>query len=121
MKLKRVLVPLASAADQEIAERAAVAFARALGIHVAHGTFLFVGPVAQTPAFDLTDRTGWQWDVEVRPGDVVENVVRAAHDLHADVIVTVTRGHDTLADAILGSYTDQLAHRAPCPVVAVPV
>lgn len=49
-----------------------------------------------------------------------EMVAALAEELHADLIVCGTRGHGSLAGAVLGSFTQHLLHVAPCPVLAVP-
>jgi len=51
--------------------------------------------------------------------DVVEGVVEIARELPADMIVMGTRGRDGLAHFLLGSVTERMVRRAPCPLLSV--
>jgi nucleotide-binding universal stress UspA family protein len=55
--------------------------------------------------------------VEIHRGAIVPVLLRAAQD--ASMIVVGRSGHGRIADAVIGSVTQHLAHHAPCPVVAV--
>jgi nucleotide-binding universal stress UspA family protein len=52
-------------------------------------------------------------------GDVGAEIVRAANQSHADVIVMGSRGRTGLERLALGSVADQVMRQAPCPVVTV--
>jgi len=56
-------------------------------------------------------------DVGVRPAN---EVVRAAQEEGADLIVAGSRGHSAIGGLLLGSVTNRLLHIAPCPVLVVP-
>jgi len=51
----------------------------------------------------------------VAAGPPVDVLVDAARD--ADLLVVGSRGHGGLASLLLGSVSQQLAHRAPCPLL----
>jgi nucleotide-binding universal stress UspA family protein len=53
-------------------------------------------------------------------GDVVDAIVAAANDWHADLIGMPTAGHHGFLDALRGSTTERVLRQAPCPVLAVP-
>jgi nucleotide-binding universal stress UspA family protein len=55
--------------------------------------------------------------VRVETGTVWDRICRVARDERADLIVMATRGHDSLADRILGSNTERVVRHAPCPVL----
>ncbi len=55
----------------------------------------------------------------VREGDPAEEIVAAAREVQADVIVMGTHSNRTLWDVILGSVTAHVIRHAPCPVLAV--
>ena len=40
-----------------------------------------------------------------------------AREERADVIVMATRGHDSLADRVVGSNTERVVRHASCPVL----
>jgi len=56
-------------------------------------------------------------DVGVRPA---HEVVKAAEEEGADLIVAGSRGHTAIGGLLLGSVTHRLLHIAPCPVLVVP-
>jgi nucleotide-binding universal stress UspA family protein len=56
-------------------------------------------------------------DVGVRPAN---EVVKAAKEENADLIVAGSRGHSAIGGLLLGSVTNRLLHIAPCPVLVVP-
>jgi nucleotide-binding universal stress UspA family protein len=59
--------------------------------------------------------------IELRPGAVVETIVRAASDIGAGLIAMPTEGRHGLSDALFGTTTERVLHEAPCPVLAVPM
>ena len=52
-------------------------------------------------------------------GDAAAEIVRAAKDSHADVIVMGTHGRTGVGRLVLGSVAEQVMRRAACPVVTV--
>jgi nucleotide-binding universal stress UspA family protein len=57
------------------------------------------------------------WLVE---GDVAEAITRVAREQGADYLVIGTEGRSMLRQVILGSTSQKILHRAPCPVLVVP-
>ena len=55
--------------------------------------------------------------VRVETGTVWDRICRVATEERADLIVMSTRGHDSLADRVLGSNTERVVRHAPCPVL----
>jgi nucleotide-binding universal stress UspA family protein len=55
----------------------------------------------------------------LREGAAPEEIVAAAHDWRADLVVLGTRGRGRLAHFLLGSTAEAVVRRAPCPVVTV--
>ena len=62
--------------------------------------------------------------VEVRPvveiGGPVQNITEKAKEEETDMIVISTHGRTGLDHIILGSVTEKVVARAPCPVLVVP-
>jgi nucleotide-binding universal stress UspA family protein len=52
-------------------------------------------------------------------GDPAESIVDAAQSEGADVIVVGSHGRGALGRALIGSVSDQVVRRAPCPVLVV--
>jgi nucleotide-binding universal stress UspA family protein len=55
----------------------------------------------------------------VEQGAPWERIVSVAREEHADLIVMATNGADSLGERLLGSQTERVIRRAPCPVLAV--
>ncbi|MBI2179056.1 MAG: universal stress protein [Candidatus Tectomicrobia bacterium] len=56
---------------------------------------------------------------EVAWGDPLKEILRAAEAEDCDLIVMATHGRQGLSRFLLGSITEQVIRRAPCPVLAV--
>ncbi len=50
---------------------------------------------------------------------VAHAIALAAFQEKADLIVMSTNGRDTISQRIMGSVTEQVLRKAPCPVLAV--
>ena len=57
--------------------------------------------------------------IEVRYGSPAMEIVRAAEDLYADVIVMSTHGRTGLSHVLLGSVAEKVVRYARCPVLTV--
>jgi universal stress protein A len=55
----------------------------------------------------------------VLTGVPAEDIVEAAAEMHADIIVIATHGHTGFKHILLGSVTEHVVRRAPCPVLVV--
>jgi nucleotide-binding universal stress UspA family protein len=58
-------------------------------------------------------------DVKVRIGKAYREIVKAAEDLAADLIVIGVHGRTELALTLFGSTTNQVVRRASCPVLTI--
>jgi nucleotide-binding universal stress UspA family protein len=59
-------------------------------------------------------------ECEVVQGSVAREIVRRANELAADLIVMGTHGRSGFDRLMLGSTTETLLQKAPCPVITVP-
>lgn len=56
---------------------------------------------------------------EVREGTPFYEIIRYAREATIDLIVMGTHGHTGLAHVLLGSVTEKVVRKAPCPVLTV--
>ncbi len=142
--LRRILVPTDFSKNSENALRYAVAFADKFAaelhlLHVVQDLALFipdtvaVSPIAAPPVDQLTAavREGLLKVVrehglegrpvcpEVREGVPFHEIIRYAKDKDVDLIVMGTHGRTGLAHVLLGSVTEKVVRKAPCPVLTV--
>lgn len=59
-------------------------------------------------------------DVLIREGDVIDEVIQVATSSRADLIVLGTHGRSGVRRLMLGSVTERVLRRAPCPALSVP-
>ncbi len=55
----------------------------------------------------------------VERGRASAEILRVAHELHADVIVMGTHGYTGMAHVLLGSTAERVIRKAPCPVLTI--
>ena len=72
------------------------------------------------PHVAAADGDRWAFTRMVRDGDPVEQILAAAGEVKADLIVMPTAGRAGVFDVLRGSTTERVLRRAPCPVLAVP-
>lgn len=67
----------------------------------------------------LTER-GFRVSIAVREGDIVETIIDEAARQHVEAIAIATHGRTGFGRLLLGSVTQALLARAPCPVLVLP-
>jgi nucleotide-binding universal stress UspA family protein len=144
---KRILVPLDFSECSRVALERAVALAAAVGasvevLHVAE-TPAMVSPDLMVTIPNQPSQTITQWVLQEaekgvnrvlaelkRPpnvaiehrivvGHTAEEIVTAAREGHADVVVMGTHGRRGLSHLVLGSIAEKVIRAAPCPVLTV--
>jgi nucleotide-binding universal stress UspA family protein len=120
VSLQRVLVPVDHSPAPQAAAEAVEALVTGLGCPDGTVRMLHVGEEHAMPQVRVPDRGAWRWEVSARPGDPVDEIVAAATEWGADLIVMTTQGHTGVLDALRGSTTERILRRASCPVLAVP-
>ena len=133
---RRILVPTDFSHSSRRAFPMAALLARAfgseiLGLHVARPSARGVAefPTGTTKAWLPTEASLWRFfepdfsglgiTTLVFVGNPWEHIIATARLEKADLVVMSSRGHDSIADRILGSQTDRVLRHAPCPVLVV--
>jgi len=121
VSLQNILVPIASSPSPQPALEAAVRLVK--GLQRDHGTFtlLHVGDTGSMPALNTPEVPGWDWNKDVRSGDVIQTIIDAANDTKADLIVMVTEGRNGFLDGLRGSHSERVLRQAGVPLLTVPV
>jgi nucleotide-binding universal stress UspA family protein len=142
--LRRILVPTDFSKHSHNALTYAVALAEKFGaelflLHVVQDLALFipeavsVTPPIAPPVEQMTaavhaalDRMVRENDLgrlkvhcEVREGTPFYEIIQFARDSAIDLIVMGTHGHSGLVHVLLGSVTERVVRKAPCPVLTV--
>ena len=142
--LRRILVPTDYSKSSQNALTYAAAFAEKFGaelylLHVVQDLALFipeavsVAPPVTPPIEQMTAavREGLQRVVrendlgrftvhcEVREGTPFYEIIQFAKDTAIDLIIMGTHGRSGLAHVLLGSVTEKVVRKAPCPVLTV--
>lgn len=141
LRLRNILVPIDFSDCSRKAVQYAVPFARQFGaelnlVYVAHPTY----PVPYPGAVDLASVEpdnrvqdglklraiakhdipgGIKTKVHVPVGHAADQIVELARVAGADLIIMATHGHTGLKHVMLGSTTESVVRRAPCPVLVV--
>ena len=63
--------------------------------------------------------TGVELKLQVREGDPSREIIRAAADLGADLIVLGTHGRTGVAHLLIGSVAEKVVRKSPVPVLTV--
>ncbi|MBP7146794.1 MAG: universal stress protein [Acidobacteria bacterium] len=70
--------------------------------------------------FPESEREGLDVSFRVEFGVPHNEIIRAAEELPADVIVIATHGRSGAMHLLIGSVTEKVVRRAPCPVLVAP-
>jgi len=71
-------------------------------------------------AFEDVTKAGLKLDVAVEVGSPIRHILDRAASLPADLIVMGTHGAGGFEHLVLGSVTEKVLRKAPCPVLTVP-
>ncbi len=82
-------------------------------------TLLHIGSESNFPKVEIPEGN-WQIQRIVRQGNPAAEILAAAEQCHANVIIMVTEGSDGFLDVLRGTTTEQVLREAPCPVLAIP-
>lgn len=119
--IPRIIVPLASASEQERAVEGATRLAASLGDGHADFVLLHVGPRGGLPSVSLPRNPKWTWRVIYEEGPVVDAILGTTERLDGSVISMMTHGHDSILDVLQGSRAERVIRGASCPVLVQPL
>lgn len=142
LRLQRILVPVDFSDHSRKAVRYAARFAEQFGaslvlVHVAepvrYPESVIIPPAMEEANQDLLKKSrkvlvefagkevpaGIATQTTARLGRPYEEIVTAAKDCDADLIVIATHGHTGLKHLLLGSTAERVVRLAPCPVLTV--
>jgi len=57
--------------------------------------------------------------IEIRHGNPAAEIIKAAHDLHIDLIIMCTHGRSGLSHILMGSVAEKVVRLAVCPVLTI--
>lgn len=142
--LNRILVPTDFSKHSRNALKYAAAFAEKFGgelhlLHVVQDLAIFIPDMVTvappiTPSLEQMtaavraafDRLVQENELdkltlkrEVRQGNPFYEIIRYAKEADVDLIVMGTHGHTGLAHMLLGSVTEKVVRKSPCPVLTV--
>lgn len=120
VRLGTVLIPVDRQPHAQVAVQAAVELAELLGRTQVAFTLLHVGPEHALPHLHTPAREGWTWRRVARDGRPVDEILSAAEQADADLVVMATEGRHGFLDTLRGSVTERVLHGVRCPLLAVP-
>ena len=120
ISLTNILIPVASTPSGQAALQAAVRMAYRLNRPVGVFTVLHVGEKGDMPDLHYSDIPGWQWEIVMKQGDVVDVICETAEEIKADLLVMTTEGRHGFLDALRGSHSERVLHKVTCPLLAIP-
>lgn len=119
--LKRILIPIDHVPHPRTALRRALLLARGLDCMAGEFRLIHVGNPGTAPRIALTEEAGWIYEIVVRQGDVVGQILEEEAHWHPDLVVLATQGHMDFLDALRGSTTERVLRGVHCSVLAIPV
>jgi nucleotide-binding universal stress UspA family protein len=118
--LKRILIPIDHVPRPQTALRRALLLARGLNCVAGEFRLVHVGKPGAAPRIGLTEEAGWSYEIAVRQGEVVDQILEEEAHWRPDLMVLTTQGHMDFLDALRGSTTERVLRGAHCPVLAIP-
>jgi nucleotide-binding universal stress UspA family protein len=120
VSLTSVLIPIAASPAAQPAVAAAARLVSRLKLPAGTFTLLHVGEAAAMPEVACPAVPGWAWNKAVRDGDVVHEIIAAARESHAGLVVMGTDGRHGFLDALRGSHSERVLRQATAPLLTVP-
>ena len=119
--LKRILIPIDHLPHPRTALRRALLLARGLDCVAGEFRLIHVGNPGTAPRIAPTEQAGWSYEIVVRQGEVVGQILEEEADWQPDLVVLATQGHMDFLDTLRGNTTERVLRGVHCPVLAIPV
>jgi nucleotide-binding universal stress UspA family protein len=119
VSMKQVLIPVDHSPPVGGAIERGLRAITAFGGTDARLTLLHVGPESTFPPVPAPSGP-WSIVKTSREGKPVDEILAAAEESQADLIIMVTKGTHGLLEALRGTTTEQVIRSAPCPVLSIP-
>jgi nucleotide-binding universal stress UspA family protein len=121
VSVRRILIPIAKSPRAQPAVYAAARLVQQMNCPEGDFCLMHVGDSHSMPAVQCPPVAGWTWSKEFRSGDVIQNIVAAARDSQADLIVMSTDGRNEFLDSLRGSHSERVLSHGVAPLLTVPV
>jgi len=119
--VRKILIPLARSPRPQPAIEGAARLVEKF--KCSEGTFVLmhVGDSSTMPTLRLPEVAGWEWQKELRTGDVIQSIVDTAKEHEADLIVMSTDGRNGFLDGLRGSHSERVLRHGAAPLLTIPV
>lgn len=118
--VNEILLPVDHRPNAQSAMERIVWIMNKVGGPQANVSILYVGNEGQFPEIAPPSTGDFTWSKICRNGDASTEIVKAAEELNADLIVMVTEGKKGFWDAVRGSTVQQVLRKTPCPIFTMP-
>jgi nucleotide-binding universal stress UspA family protein len=119
--LRKILIPVARSPRPQPAIEAAARLVEKFKCPAGTFVLMHVGDESTMPTFRRPEVIGWEWEQELRTGDVIQSIVDAAKDVEADLIVMSTDGRNGFLDSLRGSHSERVLRHGAAPLLTIPV
>ncbi len=117
--MRHVLIPVDHEPSPDAAIERGLRALAAFGDGESTLTLLYVGLETEFPVVAVPEGP-WRVVRSVRIGEPAEEIVSAAEETDADLVIMVTQGTDGVLDVLRGTTTMQVLRKTPCPLLSVP-
>jgi nucleotide-binding universal stress UspA family protein len=117
--MDQVLVPVDHQPPAEAAIEHGLRAISAFGHEQSKLTLLHVGQESRFPFVRMAEGP-WPVTRAARQGKPVTEILAAADESMANLIIMVTKGTEGFLDILRGTTTEQVLRQSPCPVLSVP-
>ena len=121
VKLARILIPIARSPNAQPAVYAAARLVQQMKCPAGDFCLMHVGDKSSAPSVHCPPVEGWTWSRQFRNGDVIQNIIGAATESAANLIVMATDGRNEFLDSIRGSHSERVLSHGVAPLLTVPV